>query len=97
MGSKFKGVRLNEELGGLQVEVKCFRHVTVPQLVEAQNEIVGRWLVYHKKLEKTALTIFLKLCPMLDIDKLCDVTEPDFPKKLRFIHKVQKCGQNDTL
>ena len=32
---------------------------------------------------------------MLDIDKGSKVTRPDFPKKSRFIHKVQKCGQND--
>ena len=42
-----------------------------------------------------ALTIFLKLCTMLDIDKVKKVTKPDYPKKIWIIQKVQKCGQND--
>ena len=32
-----------------------------------------------------ALTIFLKLCTMLDIDKVRKVTKPDYPKKFRII------------
>ena len=64
-------------------------------LVELYLELLVGWLVswlvgwlVGKKLQKTALTIFLKLGTMLDIDKLRKVTKPDFPKKSRFIHKV---------
>ena len=44
-----------------------------------------------------ALTIFIKLCTMLDIDKRKKVTKPDYPKKFWIIQKVQKCGQNDSF
>ena len=38
---------------------------------------------------KTAPTIFLKLCTMLDIDRLRKVTEPDYPKIFRIIQNVR--------
>ena len=41
---------------------------------------------YYPFFSKTALTIFLKLCTILDIDKRKKVTKPDFPKKFRFIN-----------
>ena len=46
---------------------------------------------------ETALTIFMKLCTMLDDDKRKKVTKPDYPKKFWIIQKVQKCGQNDSF
>ena len=46
---------------------------------------------------ETALTIFIKLCTMFDIDKRKKVTKPDYPKKFWIIQKVQKCGQNDSF
>ena len=46
---------------------------------------------------ETALTIFMKLCMMLDIDKRKKVTKPDYPKNFWIIQKVQKCGQNDSF
>ena len=46
---------------------------------------------------ETALTIFMKLCTMLDNDKRKKVTKPDYPKKFWIIPKVQKCGQNDSF
>ena len=49
-----------------------------------------------QKSERTAVTIFLKLCTILVIKNVRKVTEPDFPKKIWFIHKVRKRGQNDV-
>ena len=48
-------------------------------------------------ISKTARTIFLKLCTILDIDQRKKMTWPDHPKKNWIIQKVQKCGQNDSF
>jgi hypothetical protein len=55
-----------------------------------QKIIIVRPSVSTQIISKTALTIFLKLCMMLDIQKAKKLTRPDFPKKSRFIHKVRK-------
>ena len=54
-------------------------------------------LVSYSFFSKTALTIFMKLCMVLDIDKRKKVTKLDYPKKFWIIQKVQKCVQNDSF
>ena len=68
------------------------RYSSQLQLSPRPKMLVG-WLVgwlVTLKLEETALRIFLKLCTMIDIDKLWVVTEPDFPKKFWIIQNSQK-------
>ena len=43
---------------------------------------------------KMALTIFLKLGMVVNIDANKKVTKPDYPKNFCIIQEVPKCGQN---
>ena len=65
-------------------------------VAKMQGSVVGL-VISYPFFSETALTIFMKLCMMLYIDKRKKVTKPDYPKKFWIIQKVQKCGQNDTF
>ena len=56
--------------------------------------LVINYYYYCLFFSKTALTIFLIFCTVLEVDKGKKVTEPDFPKKIPIRQKLRKCGQN---
>ena len=78
-------VALNENI--INSSVQIYR-----ALLNSSNAIIS-----DPFFSETALTIFMKLCTMLDNDKRKKVTKPDYPKKFWIIQKVQKCGQNDSF
>ena len=78
-------------VGHLQVAVPQLQLRHIPKM--SVGWLVG-WLI-TKSYDTSTLTIFLIFCMMLALDKLCDMTEPDFPKKLLSRQKIRKCGQND--
>ena len=52
---------------------------------------------FFELFSKMALTIFLKLDMLVNIDVNKKVTKPDYPEKFWIIQKVRKCGHNDSF
>ena len=70
---------------------KKSRYITI---LHVSGGYTTQKIVRPQKLQKTALTIFPKLCTLLDIQNTRNVTRPDFWKKCWVGRKSRKTSEN---